>query len=946
MQRGQFLRIFFEKRETLTPNARGEIPVRCPFPHDKGYEVNPSAHINLSKGVFHCKTCRAEDRFNEGGLSEIGFVSELYSLSYEEALEAMTQFSFDEDNDFSVWDRCEAALTKTHFEMYLRRGIRPEAIRQHRIGYRGDGLAYPVTLYGVLCDIRTYDPTGKPKMRSRKGASPLLFPFDLWLDDPRPTLLVGGENDAIIARQEGFNALSVTGGEGSFPDILITAFKGRTVYICYDCDEAGRNGAVSVAYKLKEAGATVYIVNLGLPGTKDDKDITDFFVKHGKTAADVQALMDQAKPYTEEDYRQDKEERYPAVDLWRVPEGRYAGRRISSRVIISGVYDQPMHVPSAVEWECRGAEECTACERCPLNSRDGNRASGWWTLGDKNLDDTLRLVEVNEGTQAKTLQGLIGMPKECPNGGWEIRAKQVVYKVVFTPDVETENDLEGFRASEQYAYMLGITPEDGARSRVYFKPFAHPRDGQRVFAIVDKIEPSDNAVSTFKMTPEIRDSLKVFEGHPNDVMKDRVDRAKSVVGTFAPEMVIYATDLMYHSPMAFKYNGRQIKGYPEGLVVGESRTGKSDTVKGLQFYYGLGNYTAVKGATTASLMGGADKLPNGGHKVTWGIVPRNHKGLVFFDEMSGMPREVMASLTDMRSSGIASVVKIARGKAPAQTRILWASNPRTENNQQSRALYDYSSGVQVVLDLVGSDEDIARFDFIMLIPAPSELSSPLEEADKPAYGRELYRSLIYWVWSRTADQVKWDEGVEAYVWQRSQELNEKYNTDVKFFGAEAWKKLARIAVACAGACFSHTSDAESILVRKSHVDWAADFLVKCYDNPIFRLREYAAERRMYNETNELVNTVVAKHCNKNPMLVRALLNSSTSLNKFNLQAVSGLDNQPFNEAIADLSKHYLIQITNNAFSATRRLRKAVDVYREDYKNQRMIPLSEGGSAGV
>ena len=28
---------------------QGEISVLCPFPHDKGYERNPSAHVNLAK---------------------------------------------------------------------------------------------------------------------------------------------------------------------------------------------------------------------------------------------------------------------------------------------------------------------------------------------------------------------------------------------------------------------------------------------------------------------------------------------------------------------------------------------------------------------------------------------------------------------------------------------------------------------------------------------------------------------------------------------------------------------------------------------------------------------------------------------------------------------------------------------------------------------------------
>ena len=64
----------FEKKETA---------VCCPFPHhtESGVEYQetiPSAHINLDKGVFHCKVC-------EKGLSEVSFISEILGCKYEAA---------------------------------------------------------------------------------------------------------------------------------------------------------------------------------------------------------------------------------------------------------------------------------------------------------------------------------------------------------------------------------------------------------------------------------------------------------------------------------------------------------------------------------------------------------------------------------------------------------------------------------------------------------------------------------------------------------------------------------------------------------------------------------------------------------------------------------------------------------------------------------------------
>lgn len=953
-----FFENFFSEYSDMEPNMQGEISVLCPFPHDKGYERNPSAHVNLAKGVFHCKTCQAEGRFSGGGLSEIGFASQLYGISYEEAVRIMTTLDgsnrIEDEESWTLAAENLFSMGKDLIEYLKGRGISEETIRKYKLGYTGDGIAYPVFIYGQICDVRTYMPNEKPKMRSRKGASPLLFPFDVWRKDERPTLLVAGENDCLLARQLGFNALTVTGGEGTFPKMFLSMFKGKTVYVCYDCDNAGRKSSRSIAFKLHNAGANVHIVDLALTGTKEEKDITDAVVKLKWSAAEIQAKIDAATLYTEDLFSEDKNEHFPLVDLWEVPQGRYAGRMISSRVVLSGKYDSPMQTPSAVEWKCFGPildkQKSSPCWNCPLrNGRSQEESgSGWWTLDDDNLQDVMMLIDkcTTQAQQSKNLNAIIGMPEKCPNGTKSIKARKEVYKVIFTPDVETEDILTGFRAVEQYAYVVGMNLEDGARYRAYFRPYAHPLDGQRVYMVVSRVEESDNAINTFQMTEEIKESLKVFQGDPVQMMHKRALMAKDIVGTFAPEMIVYAIDLMYHSPLEFKFRGRKIKGFPEGLIIGESRTGKSDTAIGLQRYYGVGNFTAVKKATTAGLLGGADKLPNGGFKITWGTIPRNHKGLVVLDEMSGMSMDVMASLTDMRSSGVATVHKMVKGKAPAMTRLLWISNPRVGVNGQSLSLKDYGNGVQVVLDLVGSDEDVARFDFIMMITAPEKLSSPLEEAELKAHPRELYRDLIHWVWSRNADQILWEEGVEEYVWQVSQELNERYNTDVKFFGAEAWKKLARIAVACAAACFSCDNDAESIRVTKAHVDWSAHFLRYCYDNPIFRLAEYVHDRRVYNTTNESVNNIVAGLIRTSPMVIRALLQTTTPFPKYNLQAISGLDNDEFNKLISTLSSNYLVQASVQGFMPTRRLRLAVNAYRLNEDKSSLKPLSQKGGFTV
>lgn len=938
MRSGEFFKSYF-KDAVIKPN--NEMDVLCPFEHSKGFETRPSAHVNINKTVFHCKTCQAEGRFENGGLSEVNFIAKLYNISYENAISYFTQLTKD-SYDENSWDSAIKLLLDNNEALsYLNsRGITIETIQKYQLGYTGSGIVYPVFINGLLCDKRTYNYNRKenePKITSEKGASPLLFPFDIWMNDNRDTLLCAGENDTLLARQYGFNAITTTAGEGQFPKLFLSFFKNKKVNICYDCDNAGKTSARKIAFLLKQSGADVRIIDLGLVGTKDSKDITDFFMS-GKTKEDLDVLIENSQPYTEEQINEDKNKEYPLVPLSEVTEGKYSGKRISSRVVLSATYDQPFQIPTAVEWKCNGAildeKGKSPCHHCPFQNQ-----TGWWTI-DENLKDVMYLTEVNEVVQNKNICNLIGLPDKCPNSQQVIRSRKPVTKVVFTPDVDS--DIENFKDVEQHAYILGLNLNDGDKYRAFFKTYPHPNNGQRVFMVVDKVEDSDNAVNSFRMNEDIKKQLEVFQGDPFGKMKERYIRQHDITNIFRPqEIVANIVDIVYHSVLEFPFNGTVMKGNPEGLIVGEARTGKTQTAEKFMRYIGIGNIMALKGATTAGLLGGAEKLANGGYKVTWGSVPRNNKGLVIMDELSGMSRDVMASLTAMRSEQVATVHKIAKGKAPAKTRLLWLSNPRVQMNGQSKSIKDYSNGIQILLDLIGSDEDIARFDFATII-VKSQDSSPHDEKELKAFEPEIYRNLVLWAWSRKANQVIISKEIEKYIVSRSFEMNELYDCDIKLFGSEAWKKIARIAVACASACFSTDETGELVIVTKDHVDWACNFLTRCYDNSIFRLKEYVNKDRATKTINQAIIDLTTSIAKSHPIIIKTLMESLYPMTMFNLEAVSGMDKGDFKKLISTMSASALINVSANGIEPTRRLRMAVEYYRGELEDVNMIPLTEKG----
>lgn len=940
-----FFEEFFLKRgESIEPNNQGEVMVRCPFPHDKGFETKASASFNEKKRIYKCFACAAEDR--ERGMSETAFIAKVYDTTYDNAAKLKNMQIYGDTDNF---DQLTKNLLNHHiYKTYLNdRGITDEAIVEYKLGYSGDGIIYPVILNGILVDTRTYNPfpeEGEPKIRSRKNAKALLFPYDHWVNDPRPTLMTAGEGDTVLTRIMGFNAVETTMGEGSIPKLLLNKFKGKKVYIVYDCDEAGRKSAARVAFYLRDVGAEVYVVHLGLTGTKADKDLTDFFIHNGKRPEDLQRLLDEAPLFSQDQYMEQKNREFELVDLWNVKQSRYSEKYISSRVMQMGHFELPIiDIPSHMEWECLGETESDTCAKCSFSRRN---QSGAWSLGSENLEDVLDLVEVTKKDKEKAMKRLCGLPEKCPNSRISVVSKKHVEKVILAPDVETESEVSGFKQAELHAFIIDGDTEDGNKYRIYFKRVPHPKD-QSIILIVDKVEESDNAINSFKVTDDFIKSMQNWKGNPFDIMQKRYEElGRKAVGKYLPESIYFASEIVYHSVLDFKFLGRYEKGHPEGLIIGASRTGKSEVGKVMSGFYGLGNVTECKNASNAGLIGGVDKSSNGTFRIAWGEIPRNHKGMLFLDEISGLHPEVFKNLTGLRSERVATIAKITKGKAPAKTRLLWVGNPKTNENGRSRSLHDYASGVDVCLDLFPADEDISRFDFIVLVPEPADYISPLNDDGSLPEDSQLpeeLRQMIRWVWSRTKDQVKFDNYVEQYIEHMAIELNKDYGSAVKIIGIEGVKKIARIATSIAACCFSTTDDCETIVVKKEHVDWVKAFLIQCYDNDIFRLRQFVTQERKFSTTNDAVNLQVAGIAKQYPMIIKLLLEQHDCPH-YNLQAASGMDRQDYNQLVARMFESGLVQPTPKGITATRRLRLATDVFRSNYQKRNLVPLTqEGGS---
>ncbi len=183
-------------------------------------------------------------------------------------------------------------------QQYLNgRGIPDEIIDSHIIGWNGWRITIPIyNKQGEVIFFRLAkdpdDARPAPKMLSSPGSTVELYGWDEVLKRPREIIICEGEFDRLVLLAQGFAAVTSTGGAATFrPEWAEALRQIENVYICFDNDQAGRNGAQVVALMIPHANVIQWPTEVGEGG-----DVTDFFVRLKRTPEDFLKLMQNAKP--------------------------------------------------------------------------------------------------------------------------------------------------------------------------------------------------------------------------------------------------------------------------------------------------------------------------------------------------------------------------------------------------------------------------------------------------------------------------------------------------------------------------------------------------------------------------------------------------------------------------------------------------------------------------
>ena len=298
------------KKEEFTIEAelysrpKNEWKALCPYHNDK----KRSLGINADKRTFNCLGCAGQTK---------GIFLEDYQKPKEKPREKK------KEEKKPVVDYKRMIKLAELYHQTLPQGIR-EVLREERglsdkvidfygIGYaerhqnikdlpyrkHKDCFTFPIFKEKKLVNVRYH--TRKKNVEIKDLPYQTGLEYATWLypesELEKETLcLLEGELDTLCAISQGLPAITVTGGAGTWKPEFTKRFKSKVVYIIFDCDVAGRQGAEKIAQELSQVAREIKIIDLD-PERQDGYDLTNWFVTDEKSKEELLKLIKTSPVY-------------------------------------------------------------------------------------------------------------------------------------------------------------------------------------------------------------------------------------------------------------------------------------------------------------------------------------------------------------------------------------------------------------------------------------------------------------------------------------------------------------------------------------------------------------------------------------------------------------------------------------------------------------------------
>lgn len=867
----------FEKR------TENQLYACCPFHKEK----TPSFTVNEETGEWYCHAgC--------GGGAEKEFIAKYYDVSNEVAKYALSYYTqhgsmpFPTEEQIESWHKNLCNMPR-EIEAMSEYGWTKQIVDDLHIGFYDDRIIIPIkSRTGYWVNARRYLPVHRRNSDShnakclniRKLGQKRYYPYEAFDEDK--IYVVEGEKDCIAARAQGFNAVTSTGGS-AIPSEEIYLFKNKDVVLMLDTDSVGKRNVKNYVTLLKGVARSIQIVDLPV------KDFADYYHEYKNVDID-QYTRDYAEV-------QQAEESVEATDITLVrsefTENLNTWVKLN-KMSVSGVEPKIYTIPTKLKVVCKNA----ACSKpCPLAFSNSSDAAQYVDVDPRQM---LQFVDSADSAQDTFLRKLYG----CRS----VTAEPVDYincqKVIFQESASFIDGLEESSFESRYGIYMYTDFRLNATLKYNFEAcrVTDPRTQKNYYMIrsaenLGMLRPVVNEDNFEKFRKVARESLNFQE-----LISTYYSEWMPALAIEGRPDLFGALILTYCSVTEIPWQAGIIKGWLDTMVIGDTRTGKSQMAQRLVKTLGMGGYINGENARRTGVIGGVQRFGDS-WVITWGAIPMNDRGLLIIDEASGLEVDDIKDLSSTRSSGAVTLNKIVKGEARARTRLIWLSNPRSGRN-----LADfYWKGYGAFQEFIPVAEDQARYDLVLT--AAREDIDVLDGIDSEVQPKvEPWIDLFNAAWGLPAEDIVFPQGFKAKVREVAHRINDEYGGGPLIVGVAVHEKLLRICCAVAVLCGEIREG--KLYVSEKHLEWAYEFLKMTLEKESFAyadyIREFKRAQSKKTENVKFIRGLLSVH----PAL-RILL-SSSSFKGFQFQEILGIDRTDSAKIMSDLITRGLLRPISNA----------------------------------
>ena len=576
-----------------------------------------------------------------------------------------------------------------------------------------------------------------------------------------------------------------------------------------------------------------------------------------------------------------------------ISKAEYFNKEIVIKCIVVGKSISPYYVPYKVLVKC-------LTERCSCTYKEFTEL----TIAATN-PRILSFIDVSEGRVQTILQQVLKLP--CKKF---VYSKKEVYTVerIFIGQIMGED-----KASHdvQTAYFVGHGLEANTAYVMKGYTTADPFT-QQVTHVFTGCEHIESSIETFSLK-ETYSHLQEFQvANPTaDKILIKLDElydtyARNITKIYGRFDLHLAIDLVFHSVLYFRLKEDAIqKGWIDAMVIGDPTVGKGFIASSLVDYYGVGEIVSGEACSFAGLVAGLQQFNKQHYVVTWGKIPLNDTGLLIVDEAALNP-EMWSHLSRTRSEGKAEITKIRTAKTDARTRLMFLCNPI------NMTISNHSYGIESLLDIIKTPEDIRRFDYVLVV-AHNEVK--IEEINKEVkqtsfkHPKYLEQQLILWAWSRKVNDVVFSDIAIEKIYSSAIVFGKTYDFSLPLIQGENIRiKIARIAIAFAARVFSNKDKGRVLYVDAVHVECACTFLNMIYQKPVSGYYQRSQLKKL-EEANENWQASVDKYIKtfaKTERIYKYFLTART-ITSNDIMECLGVPKPIANEIISKLIYHNCLQ---------------------------------------